>query len=52
MTANRAAHLQGASNSVLLFLPAMPPATVSGIVTRLQMMMMMTMVPKGSAAVD
>eukprot|EP00983_Pelagomonas_calceolata_P102644 1158831-Pelagomonas_calceolata.AAC.3 len=36
----------------LLFFPAMPPNTVSGIVTRPQMMMTMTMVPKGRAAVD
>jgi len=36
----------------LLFLPAMPPITVSGMVTRPHMMTMMTMVPNGSAAVD
>ena len=43
---------QGALNSVLAFLPAMPPRTVSGKVTSAQMMRMMQMVPKGSAAVD
>jgi len=30
----------------------MPPSTVSGKVTAAQMMKMMTMVPKGSAAVE
>jgi hypothetical protein len=30
----------------------MPPKTVSGMVTRPQMTQMMTMVPKGSAAVE
>ena len=35
----------------LVFLPMMPPTTVSGKVTSAQMTMMMTMVPKGSAAV-
>lgn len=34
------------------FLPAMPPKTVSGIVIALQMSMIITMVPNGSAAVD
>jgi hypothetical protein len=38
--------------SHLLFLPAMPPNTVRGMVTRPQMMRMTTMVPKGRAAVD
>ena len=42
---------QGALNSIRVFLPAMPPSTVSGNVTRAQMTRMMTMVPKGSAAV-
>eukprot|EP00955_Chlamydomonas_euryale_P000335 3684-Chlamydomonas_euryale.AAC.2 len=42
----------GARNSVLLFLPAMPPNTVRGMVMTHQMRMMMTIVPKGSAAVD
>lgn len=34
-----------------VFLPMMPPTTVSGKVTSAQMTMMITMVPKGSAAV-
>ena len=43
---------QGARNSDLLFLPAMPPKTVSGIVMAHQMRMITTMVPNGRAAVD
>ena len=34
-----------------VFLPAMPPSTVSGNVTSAQMTRMITIVPKGSAAV-
>ena len=45
-------HLHGAAKSVLLFLPAMPPNIVSGMVTRPQMIRMITMVPNGKAAVD
>ena len=43
--------LQGALNSIRVFLPAMPPSTVSGKVTSAQMTRMITIVPKGSAAV-
>lgn len=39
------------SARTFVFLPMMPPTTVSGKVTRAQMTTMMTMVPKGSAAV-
>lgn len=46
------AYLHGAAKSCLLFLPAMPPKMVSGIVTKHQMIRMMTMVPNGNAAVD
>ena len=49
------AHLfvrQVALNSVRVFLPMMPPATVSGMVMSAQMRRMMTMVPNGRAAVD
>ncbi len=49
------AHLfvrQVALNSVRVFLPTMPPAMVSGMVMSAQMARMITMVPKGSAAVD
>ena len=35
-----------------VFLPTMPPAMVSGMVMSAQMARMITMVPKGSAAVD
>ena len=42
----------GAANSPRWFLPAMPPNTVSGMVTMDQMTRMITMVPTGSAAVD
>ena len=45
-------NLQGALNSALEFLAVMPPKTVSGNVTSAQMRMMMTMVPKGRAAVE
>ena len=41
----------GALNSPRAFLPAMPPNTVSGMVTSDQMTRMTTMVPNGSAAV-
>jgi hypothetical protein len=44
--------LQGALNSTGLFLAAMPPSTVRGKVMRAHRKMMMTMVPKGRAAVD
>lgn len=44
--------LQGALNSILVFFPAMPPSTVSGKVTSAQITKMITIVPKGSAAVD
>jgi hypothetical protein len=44
--------LQGAFNSALEFLARMPPSTVSGKVTRAQIKMMMTMVPKESVAVE
>ena len=44
--------LQGALNSILVFLPAMPPNTVSGNVTRAQITKIITIVPNGSAAVD
>jgi hypothetical protein len=44
--------LHGALNSTGLFLAAMPPSTVSGKVMSAQMKIMMTMVPKGRAAVD
>jgi len=43
--------LHGALNSMRVFLPAMPPSTVSGNVTSAQMTRMITIVPKGSAAV-
>ena len=43
--------LQGALNSIRVFLPAMPPSTVSGNVTSAQMTRMITIVPKGRAAV-
>ena len=43
--------LHGALNSMRVFLPAMPPSTVSGNVTSAQMTRMMTIVPNGSAAV-
>lgn len=43
---------QGALNSVRVFLPMMPPRIVSGIVMSAHIRMMMTIVPKGSAAVD
>lgn len=43
---------QVALNPVRVFLPMMPPAMVNGIVMSAQIMRMMTMVPKGSAAVD
>ena len=49
------AHLfvrQVALNSVRVFLPMMPPATVSGMVMSAQMRRMITMVPNGRAAVD
>jgi len=39
-------------NSTLAFLAAMPPSTVRGKVMRDHRKMMMTMVPKGRAAVD
>jgi hypothetical protein len=42
---------QGAWNSVLLFLPAIPPKTSKGNVTKVQMRTMTQMVPKGNAAV-
>ena len=42
----------GAANSARAFLPAMPPNTVSGMVTRHQMTSMTAIVPAGSAAVD
>ncbi len=45
-------HLHGALNSTFEFFAAMPPMTVRGKVTSAQMRMMMTIVPKGSAAVD
>ena len=41
----------GAANSPRAFLPAMPPNTVSGMVTSDQMTRMTTIVPNGSAAV-
>ena len=44
--------LQGALNSIWVFLPMMPPSTVSGKVTSAQMTRMITIVPNGSAAVD
>lgn len=40
------------TNPYRLFLPAMPPKTVRGIVTKLQMRHIITIVPNGSAAVD
>eukprot|EP00983_Pelagomonas_calceolata_P052974 1143089-Pelagomonas_calceolata.AAC.14 len=43
---------EGALNSALEFLAAMPPNTVRGNVMRDHRKMMMTMVPKGRAAVD
>ncbi len=43
---------QGALNSVRVFLPMMPPKMVRGMVMSAQMRVMITMVPKGSAAVD
>ena len=42
----------GAWKSVWPFLPAIPPRTVSGKVTRDQISPMITMVPNGSAAVE
>jgi hypothetical protein len=41
----------GVGARAFVFLPMMPPTTVSGKVTSAQMTTMMTMVPKGSAAV-
>ena len=43
--------LVGALKSVLVFLPAIPPTMVSGIVTMAQTKTMSTIVPNGSAAV-
>jgi hypothetical protein len=43
---------QGASYSRREFLPATPPSTVSGIVTKDHRTIITTMVPKGSAAVE
>ena len=43
---------QVALNSVRVFLPTMPPVMVSGMVMSAQISRMMTMVPKGKAAVD
>jgi len=42
---------QGAWNSLLLFLPAIPPKTSKGNVTKVQMSTMTQIVPKGNAAV-
>lgn len=45
-------HLHGALNSAFEFLAAMPPSTVRGNVIRDHRKMMITIVPKGRAAVD
>ena len=45
--------MQGIVRSThLLFFPAIPPNTVSGTVTSDQIMVTITMVPNGKAAVD